>query len=499
MKSDFNLFSEVWDKVEAALDGKPILESYLYRYPVEVAEKYQHRLKTTSYHDLPSAIATRWLQIFDKAKKTFIYDKSLEPIFTNIDNNGGTLFTLASDIFKQILTYGCVWALVDLPETPIPLGEMSKKDKEDLGIYPYVALYSQPNVVDWDYDDFNRLIRVVFKTRRTHIVDGTEYQVYSEYLVGYKQDFILNADNDKVYIGEPKTVLFNGVPVLPVVRTGITRYNYNPDYYKPPMATIVDLSIELYNRASANSVAYDKACFCFLAIGPKTDCDTLGFTSLVTIGPDDPMPEWIQPASDIFKELRDELNRLVNDIFTAAGVKNRAVSSDTAKSGIALMMEDSTSKNMVSLVANAVLKALRDITGYISLAEGYTGQTDVVFPTEYDTEDLITELEELERVKKLDNSALYYKFFSRLVVKKVDSLKDQNTILDEEKLKQLTDYSNLDYDGLMRAVDLGYVSETDAARFLNPKLFYLSDDEIKKYMEDNKLQVGTRQNVEDTV
>ena len=486
MKSNFSLFSEVWNKVEASLDGKPIIESYLQRYPVEDPEKYNHRLRTTSYHDLPSAIATRWLQIFNKAKKTYIYDKAMESTFKNIDNNGGNLDAVAAEMFKQILTYGCVWALIDKPTPLVPISSLSKQDEEDLALYPYIVLYSQPNVVDWDHDDFNRLTRVVFKTRRVHMIDDVAFPIYSEYTLGVKQDFITKDGDKRVNIGEPENVLFDGMPVLPIVRVGITKYNYNPDYYKPPLATISDLSVELYNRSSANAAAYDKACFCFLAVGPKTDCSSLGFTSLVTVGPDDPTPAWVQPAADIFKELRDELSRLIADIFTAAGVKNRANTSDAAKSGIALMMEDIISRNMVSLVAGAVHTALVDSVAYVCMAAGHKGQVDIVFPTEFDTESLIAELNELQRIKELDNSALYYKYFSRLVVKKIDSMKDQDTILVEEKLKQVIDYNNLDPDALMRAVELGYISQIDAAKFLNPKLFYLTDAEVTKFIEENK-------------
>jgi len=491
MKEKRSIFAKVWDKAEAALDGKPTVTKYLYSYPSEDYDKYAYRLKNSSYQNLPNAILLRWSQIFVKSKiAVTTTDSTIQLIADNIDNKGGNTETLAKDIFEDIAVYGSAWLLVDLPEWFDKPDNASEADRLADGILPYVSVYSQPNVMDWHFNRYGHLDYVVVKTTDVRELEGVTHTVYAEYGIGYKQEFILKSSDgplSRINIGPPVAIEVNGIPYMPMIVGGLQRYRSNPDYFNSPMNSIVDTALELYNRSSANGAAYDKVGFAFLAIGENSNIDQLGFSSLVKVAAGEMVPEYIQPDATCFEQYRLEIQRLIDTIFSLAGMKNRAVTSDAAMSGTALLLEDATSYNMVQLIAAATEDLLKRTWSLLKIANNSpNANLNMQFPDSYDFDSLQTEMENLKTATTLNNDALYMALFTNFIKRKIADPAEQERIIKEEAAKTRLNINMTDPSTLELYVRDGIISIIDLVKTIVPATINMSDDEILTFIKENK-------------
>ena len=149
-KEHRELFSPIWAKNQASVDGKPFIQAYLYQHPAEEDNRYKRRVEVSSYNNLPDSILQRWKQIFNKGKITIQNPSSLDVIEENIDGKKNDTKAYAGILFDDNSKFGVTWNLIDLPSWD-SLDENGVKKSEqariDAKVFPYVSSYTQPNVM----------------------------------------------------------------------------------------------------------------------------------------------------------------------------------------------------------------------------------------------------------------------------------------------------------------------------------------------------------------
>ena len=489
-KENYTMFIDVWKRAMAAVDGKPFIANYLKRHEVETATRYERRINVSSYHNIPDSILQRWLQIQAKAKMSVEPDASLAKIAENVDRRGHTTETFTLEVAKQLYVFGAAWLLIDLPEWQNKPEIATEAARLKDGIFPYVSIYTQPNVINWTFDRFGRLTRVIVDTGDKIIADDKQYNVYADYTKGYCRRFYMTEKTKEIEEAptlEEYPIIFNGQPVLPFVYGSVLRYMSAPDYAKSVMNAIIDVAIETYNRCSSNGSAYDFTDFQFLAAVEGTDVKEVGNASLILYPEGGTPPQWIAPTAANFEQTRKEIERLIKSMFELGGVKSRAITSDAAKSGTALKLEDSQSESKVVLVAGTCEQIIKDMWEMLKLANGTPdAEIKIKFPDSYDTEALQTELDNLEAYYKLKNNALYLTKFSEFIHRTIPDVETQEKIIAEAEASTGLRLSELQNEGILQmAINTGVMSLRGLAREINPELKEMTDEEVDNWIRNN--------------
>ena len=478
----------VWKRAEASLDGKPFIVKHLEKHNAESTMRYRRRKRLSSYHNIPDSILQRWLQIQGKGKISVEGAAELKPIMENIDRKGNDTVDLVQEVSRHLYVYGSVWMLVDLPEWNAP-ENATEQDRKDAGVYPYVSLYTQPNIINWKFDRFDNLLWLICDTGDTHTIDGKEHKVYALYQRGLCRKFVMGEAKtvEDATVIEEILLIYNKQPVMPWMVDGVLHYLSAPDCWKGVMNAIVDTAIEAYNRTSANGSAYDYTDFQFLTAQEGTDIDELGNTVIVFYPEGAQQPQWIAPVAANFEQTRKEIDRLITAMYEMAGVKNRAVSSDTAKSGTALRLEDAQAENKVYLIATKTEQVIKKAWEMLALMNGTPdAEIAISFPDSYDTQALQTELENLEAYYKLKNNAFYLTKFAEFIRRVIPDKDTQDKCISEAETKTGLRLDSVLNEGVINfAINSGVMSLVGLAKEINPELSDKSDEEINKWIKGN--------------
>ncbi len=502
-KQNWFRWEKLWAQYEAAIDGKPAVEKYLYPYPAEHDKKYAYRKKMSAWHGLPQSIFERWYQTFKRAtiNMELPAKKEYEILRTNINGQGGDDAEYRQDVFQELMTYGSVFAHIDEPAWDDKPKDPTRADQTQAKIYPYATLYSQPHIVNWEYNDEGDLVMVTTDTNimadEDGRVDGEEqkvYPVYREYTMDEITEYAVIKKEKKIIGTAPARNITDasGTERLPWIAGGIIKSKKFPEYWKSPIDGISDKSIELYNRNSQAGALYDKAGFSVLVVGPLTNVTVLGEHSILKLGKDDPAPFYLSPDSTLFDQYRRELERLINEIFGIAGVKNRVTTSQATSSGLALKLEDAATEDKVKMIADAT--AHFEIQTVYMLADAmglYNDRGDIViaYPKSYDIKTMQEELKELETVALTNNKSLYLSSFKEMALRKIQSDDLRQEIIEEEANSTRLNYralGNIAPDNMQAMMGLGIIDIVRFARELNTDLKDTDDAAVLKWVADNQ-------------
>lgn len=130
------------DRALALLGGTDAMrkerETFLPKFPGEVADVYEWRLKVAVLNNFYSAMLEGMVGMM--FAKPVLHEKHSipQPILDDIDKRGGTLQTFAADLAKALLSKGRPHILVDHPKKPAEA--QTAADDEKLGLRPYWVL-----------------------------------------------------------------------------------------------------------------------------------------------------------------------------------------------------------------------------------------------------------------------------------------------------------------------------------------------------------------------
>jgi len=476
-------FAAIWQTNQSCVDGDPFIQAYLYRHPVETDEDYNRRVAVSAYQNLSESILLRWKQIYGKAKTTIETPNDMDVIVADIDKKGNNIEAFSQLLFEQDAMLGGVFALIDLPEWNSE--GQSEQARLDANVYPYVSLYTQPNVMNWEFDDYKNLTMIIVKTTKTIEYKEKDVPIYAHYTFGNRIEFYLDEKGKWVETSNVP-IMFGKQLVMPFVVDGVSTYSQAPDYFKSPMTAINALCVELYNRQSASGNAYDQTDFQFIAAESGSIASQLGNKVIYEFPEGGNPPAWVSPDASNFEQTRKEINRIEGAVFTTAGMKNRAVLSDTAKSGEALKMEDSQSENKVQLIGNTVAEQLEKILKMLALANASTGEISVIPPESYAVDALADELERLAQIYELKNNTYYLIKFSEFIKRTVDDVGEQKKAIEEaERTTGLRLSALQSNDVIVTAIDNGTLSLLTLAREIEPSTKEMPDKEVENYIMDN--------------
>jgi hypothetical protein len=145
-KDDWELYDLVWES------GQPLIEHALYKHPFESVDNWENRLRDGYVFNFGASI----IDIFN----FYLNEKEVVRTLPGLeDNKQWKMFLKDADLFgtdynvlideaqKLASVHGSIGVLVNKPavDTKIVSEEIAEK------IYPYIALYSLSNILDWEW------------------------------------------------------------------------------------------------------------------------------------------------------------------------------------------------------------------------------------------------------------------------------------------------------------------------------------------------------------
>lgn len=252
-------------------------EKYLFPLPGERPESYDQRLAMAVYANWPNTVVLGRLSLQWKKPPTRNLPPALKAFENNLDGAGRNANTVFRDVNEDASIDGLAWKLVDRPRVPVDFetGEdrtfVSEQDADDAGDRPFVLNFRAQDVLDWLYDERNRLVYAVL------VVDETESngpglppKHHKLRLVYFEDEWGLfeaagtfeDNENNVVAPGGVAWVLrergpnaLGVVPLVPFYGVYVA-----PGLGLPVTKDILDLTIATYNLSSSRDRGIRNAC-----------------------------------------------------------------------------------------------------------------------------------------------------------------------------------------------------------------------------------------------
>ena len=149
-------------------DNEPDLQDYLPRGEFEDDKPYKIRLMLSEFiPESPIVISKLVNAVYSRGPVRSFESKQIEEFAKNVDLKGTIWDDFVENVARRLLGYGTIRVLVNVrhPERSLvsPSQPLSVADEQSLGIRPFAINYSPLAVIDWQTDQFGRLVKVRIK------------------------------------------------------------------------------------------------------------------------------------------------------------------------------------------------------------------------------------------------------------------------------------------------------------------------------------------------
>lgn len=164
-ESNWKLFRDILG------DNEPNLSDYLPRGEFEDDKPYKIRVDLSEFiPESPIVISKLVNAVYSRGPVRKFESQQIEEFAKNVDLKGSIWDDFIENVARRLLGYGTIRVLVNVrhPEKLLQSSDqkLSVADEQRLGIRPYAINYSPLAVIDWQTDQFGRLIKVRIKEEK---------------------------------------------------------------------------------------------------------------------------------------------------------------------------------------------------------------------------------------------------------------------------------------------------------------------------------------------
>ena len=366
---------------------------YLFPYQLETAREFKIRLEETP-------LENHCRRTID-GYSSFIYGSNIERQFGSIENNpnlepfladadldGRNFDTFLRAAGKQSAVYGAVYVVVDKPESN------AATRAEELGqqIRPYVSLLSPENVIDWHYSRLpnGHTVMTYLKAIESRTSDSVCYVIFTP--LSTMRITVYEDREDPTVISETP----NPLGEIPVVVLYNNR-TWNHGVGLSDIADVADIQRSIYTDYSEIAQLIKLSNHPALVKVATTDASA-GAGAIITMDENmDPglRPYLLTPSGQNISTLIDTIDRKVVAIEKMTHLDSVS-GQKTARSGIALMIEQKALASLLADKANGMALAEEQIWRLWCLWEGTAWDGNVEYPSSFDTRDRNADLQNLK-------------------------------------------------------------------------------------------------------
>jgi hypothetical protein len=346
-----------------------------------------------------------------------------------------------SDFFRkrlvEALVGGSSYILVDFPRMSAPAANRAEEDQ--LGASrAYLVGYGPDELINWSYDEQGNFESVVLRTSslrqdpaaesgwvtetRWYFYDKEEFRTYRR-ITGGLQVQATATPSEPVLIDHGRHALagLRKVPLFPLTVTdGLWLMN---------KAAL--LQLEHFNKSNALGWALTMGLFAMPVIYSEREWKQIvGESYYIQLGPEDRFG-WTEPEGKVYQIAVENLNRLKDEVYRVCYMMPQAWDTSKAQSGLSKQRDFTITQEVLRAYGDAVKDTMKRVLRAIEAARQDGLTVDVSGMDEFDIGDFTTELDDAERLLKLElgSPTLRKEVFKKLAYKYLcdvrQDLKDQ--------------------------------------------------------------------------
>ena len=339
---------KTWKFLEMAYEGGPdFLNEVITRNSRESWGNYNERLNDAICYDYSQSIIDLFNfylteKSVDRKFKKLDDDPLFKMFLKNVDLNGTNYTVFVNDIQKAASVTGSVGMLIDKPRSVYK----TTADHIKFGIYPYCAVYTLPNVYDWEITIDRLTGKPVLSFLKLSEKDDTYYIWYRTHW----ERWDASQNNTVAMIDDGE----NPLDEIPFMWVQNIKSIISPLHGKSDIAQIAYIDGSIARNVSVGDEVIKFAGFPLMRLpreAPGEDDGTgaeqeVGVRSVLDFDPEfgeQGKPDWLESAVlEPIKATLDWTDRKVDEIFRIAhlsGVHGQRKSNNEVSSGLALRYE----------------------------------------------------------------------------------------------------------------------------------------------------------------
>ena len=413
----------------------------LFMHPKEREVDYYDRLRMSYYYNFCAPIIDIYTDhLFKQAVDEDFGDIENEVMerAENIDNKQSSINEFRKEMADLAQIYGHIFVITDSPQFS---GDV--KTKQDLinnGLYPYFTFHHPQNILNWALDEFGYPYWVLVRESLDFNLDPFNYSkdklVKFRYRLWTRQEWVLY-DEDYQEIGRDT----HNLGVVPITCIFDKQSKVIRNFLGISMiADIAFIARDIYNSCSELKQILRDQTFAFLAIqGNSSEYDELSVgTSKGLLYPADrAAPQYISPPSANAEVYFKHIDRQVSKIFQLAKLEGGSVQapdqSAVQQSGVSKAWDFNQTNSALSKKAGSLEDGEMKLWQTYAKWLGKEFDGSVEYPNEFSIQSLNDDLDEAEKMMRLNLGSDFNKEIKSAIMKKKFprmSDEDMNKLID---------------------------------------------------------------------
>lgn len=373
--------------------------NYIYKFAREL--EYETRKKMATYINFVKSVAdSLYVPVFATPATRVCNDDLYNAFLENCDNSGNNIQSVLKNAGKWTTLHGLCFIVMDTFKDAPDITAVAIEERK----FPYIYIKTADEVVDYEIDQWGRLVNVTFYDGMESI-EGEKYQTYR--LWDEEKSYRFYKKDDKII---SMGVDFHNLGVMPVIACQKT-IDYNNLLTDPPFYDIASLSRAIYNGTSELNNIQRQQAFSLLILpthNQNPDVE-LGANSILCIDPNATQsPSFISPDAAIMAGIRDNVESLIKALLDSADALGATAVNKGAstQSGIAMSYTFLGQQSVLNEMASLTEKTEYRIAELFKLYTGTEFEYEVKYSTNYreDPAQILNKFTILERMANLDIS-----------------------------------------------------------------------------------------------
>jgi len=449
---DWNFFAAAYN------GGEDFIKMALHKMPRETSDNYNTRIAdgiclnySTIVIDLFSFYLTEkpsMREVGENIKNDTLWKNFLR----DCDLNKTDFDYFLNEAQKVASTYGSSGILVDKADsTPA-----NREEEVEKGIYPYCALYTLPNILDWKHQKDPKTNRPILKYLKLKDFDDT-------YLLWWESKWERwEIQTDERSISETAVMVNNGknrLGEIPFTWLSNIRNPLNPYIGISDIKEISRITASLMRDISCGDEIIKYSGFPMLLMPMedaegKESSDIVGVTAVLEFDPEqsNSKPAWLESAiAEPIDSILKWISRKILEIFQMSHLSgvHAHEKSDQVRSGVALRYEFQQLGRVLSKKSENLTEAELNIIHFWLKWQGKEDlfeQVNISRSKEFSSDDLSEDLNNQLTALKIVPTPLFHKAIAKQVAKKV--LRDTKDTAMEDVMNEIesTDFSKISTD-----------------------------------------------------
>jgi len=416
--------------VQVLVGGKELTDKRsvnLFQHPKERSEDYNARVKMSYYYNFCSPILDIYTNhLFNKPvieKFDGINETALKAREMDIDGKGSSISEFRKEVADMTQLYGHMFIVCDNPKVNQPI--ITLQDKINTKMFPYFCTYQPQDVINWSVDSFGQcnwvLLREVADINATAESFDEKVQMLFNYRLLTKTGWML-VDSKYELLDEG----FYNIGKVPMV------CSYNKQSKKAKsflgiseIADIAFIARDVYNACSELRQILRDQTFAFLALQGTADeySEVSVGTSKGLLYPEGRnAPIYVSPASQNAEVYFSHIDRQVSKMFQLAKLEGGSAEfkgqSAVEQSGVSKAWDFNQTNAALSRKAQNLEDAEEKLWQIFAKQDGNEFQGSIQYTEEFSVKDLNSELDEAEKLIKLNLGKMFTKEIKMAIVKR---------------------------------------------------------------------------------